>query len=218
MLESLLGGYVNKPTLYLDISFEDAELGSVNFYDKVSKTNLLTKLSTLSGTLDSRVVNHATYGKTMLVNTGRFWWLPNLTTPIPGLVIEVTMALTSIPTSQSFFINTGGWNGSGSYLSGYGLSIRSSAIDMGFYPDNGGGGVSVTTPMNRLVTLFIEHNSDGSTVRCGIRDMLPVSISYYAKAGTGFYFGLPPYAILSSQNSFKVFHNGYLKSIKIYKK
>lgn len=218
MLESLFGGYKGS-NLFLDISFEDSEVGSTDLYDKVSKTILSTRRSTRSGTTESSVVDHETYGRVMSVGSGRVWWLNALNPPLPGLVIELEMAMTSLSSQENFFLNTGGWNGSVN-LPGYGVEIISTSYGMGvsFFPANSGSSNQITVPRYRMATFFIEHRADGRSMTYGIRGTTPIAGPYDSNESTGLYIGAIPFWTISTNTTFLVNTLGFLKSIKMYKK
>lgn len=218
MLEALLGGHKGS-NLFLDISFEDAAVGSTDMYDKVSKKNLSTKRSTTSGTTESTVVNHATYGKVMAVNNGRCWWLPVFpVSSLSNLIIEAEFSATGA-SSESPLFATGGSLGNSQYSSGimYTIGLGTYGHRVAFYPDNSGSSIALAYASNVMRTSFVEHSAAGTTLIYGARGLTPVSGSYNSKPPTGFYLFTNPWGALVS-SAFSSSLTGFLKSIKIYKK
>lgn len=218
MLEMMMGGKTEN-SVYLDISFEDAVVGSTDLYDKISKTNLQTKRSTYSGSTESTVINDATYGKVLSLGSGRFWWLDNLAPNTNNLVTELQIVVTSLSSQEYYFLSTGGSIG-GSYKTGYGLKLASGVYGagLGLYPENSGAPLRATVPYNQLITVFIEHDKTGTRTTFGMREVLPIGGPYDGRIGTGFYFGGPPDISTIASASFSNTTKGFVKSIKMYKK
>lgn len=225
MLESLLLQNPNTDTLetYIDISFEDSELGSSDIVDKVSGLTFNTKLFTLSGAVDSKVIDHPEYGKVMEVNSGRMWWLRGIITPTKNLIIEVEFVLTANPnnlSSGTAFFSTGHVTSGSNYINGYDYTLRTGSYgySLSQLPPNSGSSINKPVITNTLEKYFIEtkdHSPTNRGITYGLRSWTEkYQYNTSVQEGTALYlFGWTSTAGAYPQ---LVRATGYLKSVKAY--
>lgn len=218
MLEMMMGGKTDNG-VYLDVSFEDAVLGSSDIYDKVTGSKFITVKSTGSGSTDvAAVVDHATYGRIMQVRAGHRWYLPVFPTAnLKNLIIEIEFYIQGV-TGQSPLISSGGPL-NGSYAAGFAYTVRgggSYAYGMSYYPENSGSSANISG-QSGMQKHFIEYEPNGDILTYGLRGVTPVSGRNYApQINTGLYlFGTPDQMNYLAEKTPTL---GLLKSIKMYKK